>query len=52
VDETGKAVKLGDYFRKHPHTFSFYTCPLLLRELDGITSSLQMVKHAGWTSML
>ncbi len=47
VDETGKPVKLGDYFGKHPALLSlvYYTCPLLCsEELDGITSSLQMVK--------
>ena len=47
VDETGKPVKLGDYFGKHAALLSlvYYTCPLLCsEELDGITSSLQMVK--------
>lgn len=47
VDQTGKPVKLGDYFGKHPALLSlvYYTCPLLCsEELDGITSSLQMVK--------
>ena len=47
VDENGKAVKLGDYFGKHPAILSlvYYTCPMLCsEELDGITSSLEMVK--------
>jgi protein SCO1/2 len=47
VDETGKPVKLGDYFGKHPALLSlvYYTCPMLCsEELDGITSSLEMVK--------
>jgi protein SCO1/2 len=47
VDETGKQVKLGDYFGKHPALLSlvYYTCPMLCsEELDGITSSLEMVK--------
>jgi protein SCO1 len=47
VDESGKAVKLGDYFGKHPAILSlvYYTCPMLCsEELDGLTSSLEMVK--------
>jgi protein SCO1/2 len=47
VDETGKSVKLGDYFGKHPAILSlvYYTCPMLCsEELDGLTSSLMMVK--------
>ena len=47
VDETGKPVKLGDYFGKHPAILSlvYYTCPMLCsEELDGLTSSLEMVK--------
>jgi protein SCO1/2 len=47
VDESGKSVKLGDYFGKHPAILSlvYYTCPMLCsEELDGITSSLEMVK--------
>jgi protein SCO1 len=47
VDENGKSVKLGDYFGKHPAILSlvYYTCPMLCsEELDGITSSLEMVK--------
>jgi protein SCO1 len=47
VDETGKPVKLGDYFGKKPAIFSlvYYTCPMLCsEELDGLTSSLEMVR--------
>jgi protein SCO1/2 len=47
VDETGKSVKLGDYFGKHPAILSlvYYTCPMLCsEELNGLTSSLEMVK--------
>jgi protein SCO1/2 len=47
VDESGKSVKLGNYFGKHPALVSlvYYTCPMLCsEELDGITSSLEMVK--------
>jgi protein SCO1/2 len=47
VDEAGKPVKLGDYFGKHPAILSlvYYTCPMLCsEELDGLTSSLEMVK--------
>ena len=47
VDEGGKPVKLGDYFGKHPAILAlvYYTCPLLCsEEMDGLTSSLEMVK--------
>jgi protein SCO1 len=47
VDESGKSVKLGDYFGKHPAILSlvYYTCPMLCsEELDGLTSALEMVK--------
>ncbi|HEY6374312.1 MAG TPA: SCO family protein [Edaphobacter sp.] len=47
VDETGKTVKLGDYFGKHPAIVSlvYYTCPMLCsEELDGLTGALSMVK--------
>src|SRR5271156_6134127 len=47
VDDTGKPVRLGDYFGKHPAILSlvYYTCPMLCsEELDGLTSSLEMVK--------
>ena len=47
VDESGKAVKLGDYFGKKPAILAlvYYTCPMLCsEELNGLTSSLEMVK--------
>jgi protein SCO1 len=47
VDETGKAVTLGDYFGKRPAILSlvYYNCPLLCsEEIDGLTSALEMVK--------
>jgi protein SCO1/2 len=47
VDENGKTVKLGDYLGKRPAILSlvYYTCPMLCsEELDGLTSSLEMVK--------
>ena len=47
VDESGKSVKLGDYFGKHPAILAlvYYTCPMLCsEEMDGLTSSLEMVK--------
>ncbi len=47
VDETGKPVKLGDYFGKRPAILSlvYYNCPMLCsEEMDGLTSSLEMVK--------
>ncbi len=47
VDETGRAVKLGDYFGKRPAILSlvYYNCPLLCsEEMDGLTSALEMVK--------
>src|SRR5271155_2322611 len=47
VDESGKSVKLGDYFGKRSAILSlvYYTCPMLCsEELDGLTSSLEMVK--------
>ncbi|HEU5341079.1 SCO family protein [Edaphobacter sp.] len=46
VDETGKQVKLGDYFGKKPAILSlvYYNCPMLCsEELDGLTSALMMV---------
>lgn len=46
VDDTGKQVKLGDYFGKHPALVSlvYFNCPMLCsEELDGLTSSLEMV---------
>jgi len=47
VDESGKPVKLGDYFGKRPAILAlvYYTCPMLCsEEMDGLTSSLMMVK--------
>jgi len=47
VDETGKTVKLGDYFGKHPVILAlvYFQCPMLCsEELNGLTSSLRMVK--------
>jgi protein SCO1/2 len=47
VDETGKQVRLGDYFGKRPALVSlvYFNCPMLCsEELDGLTSSLEMVK--------
>ena len=46
VDDTGKTVKLGDYFGKEPAILSlvYYNCPMLCsEELDGLTSALMMV---------
>jgi protein SCO1 len=47
VDETGKAVVLGDYFGKRPAIISmvYYNCPMLCsEELDGLAGALEMVK--------
>jgi protein SCO1/2 len=47
VDDTGKPVKLGDYFGKRPAIVSlvYYNCPMLCsEEMDGLTSALEMVK--------
>lgn len=47
VDETGKPVKLGDYFAdKKPALLSlvYYNCQILCsEEMDGITGALEMV---------
>ncbi len=46
VDDTGKTVRLGDYFGKKPAILSlvYYNCPMLCsEELDGLTSALMMV---------
>lgn len=46
VDETGKQVKLGDYFGQKPSILAlvYYTCPMLCsEEMDGLTQSLSMV---------
>ena len=47
LDETGKSVKLGDYFGKKPAilTMVYFNCPMLCsEELDGLTGALEMVK--------
>jgi protein SCO1/2 len=47
VDDTGKNVRLGDYFGKHPAILSlvYYNCPMLCsEEMDGIASALEMVR--------
>jgi len=47
VDDTGKAVRLGDYFGKKPAILAlvYYNCPMLCsEEMDGLTSALMMVK--------
>jgi protein SCO1 len=45
-DATGKAVKLGDYFGKHPAILSlvYYQCQILCSEdLNGLVGALEMV---------
>jgi protein SCO1/2 len=47
VDDTGRTVRLGDYFGKHPAILSlvYYNCPMLCsEEMDGLASALEMVK--------
>jgi protein SCO1/2 len=47
VDETGKAVRMGDYFGNRPAILSlvYYNCPMLCsEELDGLVGALEMVK--------
>jgi len=46
-DETGRAVKLGDYFGKKPLILDlvYYNCPMLCGEsLAGLTGALRLVK--------
>ncbi len=46
VDDTGKTVRLGDYFGTKPAILAlvYYDCPMLCsEELDGLTSALMMV---------
>ncbi len=46
-DETGAAVKLGDYFGKRPVILAivYYACPMLCsEELNGLVGALEMVK--------
>ena len=49
TDETGKTVRLGDYFNQgKPAVLAvvYYTCPLLCsEELEGMTSALEMVRY-------
>ena len=47
LDETGKTVRLGDYFGKHPAilTLVYFNCPMLCsEEMDGLSGALEMVK--------
>jgi protein SCO1 len=47
VDDTGRGVKLGDYFGKKPLILNlvYYNCPMLCgEELAGISSALKVVK--------
>lgn len=47
VDETGKAVHLGDYFGKRPVILSlvYYQCKILCpEEMDGLVGALEMLK--------
>jgi len=46
-DETGKTVRLGDYFGKRPVilNLAYYTCPMLCSEvMAGLTSALRVLK--------
>lgn len=46
-DETGKTVRLGDYFGQKPVilTLVYYECPMLCTEvLNGLTSALSVLK--------
>jgi protein SCO1/2 len=46
-DETGKPVRLGDYFGKKPLilTLVYYTCPMLCNEvLAGLESAMRVMK--------
>jgi len=46
-DESGKAVRIGDYFGKRPAILAlvYYNCPTLCsEELDGLVGALEMVK--------
>ncbi len=47
VDDTGKTVRLGDYFGKRPAIVSlvYYNCPMLCsEEMDGLAGALEMVR--------
>jgi protein SCO1/2 len=46
TDDTGRAVKLGDYFGKKPVVLAlvYYSCPMLCTQiLNGLVSSLRIV---------
>lgn len=46
-DETGKHVRMGDYFGKRPAILAlvYYQCPMLCsEELNGLVGALEMVK--------
>lgn len=46
-DETGKTVKLGEYFGRRPVILAlvYYRCPILCsEELEGLVGALEMVK--------
>jgi protein SCO1/2 len=48
TDDAGKQVTLGSYFGKRPAILAlvYYQCPMLCsEELNGLTSSLQMVRY-------
>jgi protein SCO1 len=45
-DETGAAVRLGDYFGKHPVVlvFAYYDCPMLCTQvINGLASALDVL---------
>jgi len=47
VDDTGRAVKLGDYFGQKPLILNlvYYNCPMLCgEELTGLSSAMKVVK--------
>ena len=47
IDDTGRAVRLGDYFGKKPLILNlvYYNCPMLCGEaLAGLSASMRMVK--------
>lgn len=46
TDETGKPVRMGDYFGAKPAILAlvYYNCPMLCsEEMDGVTGALEMV---------
>jgi protein SCO1/2 len=49
ADESGKAVKLGDYFGRKPVVLAFvyYECPMLCTQvLNGLESSLRVINES------